>query len=71
MTATETIPTTWDDSRDNAFFRITAHLLDARTVEAATCLLAANDWQERDQHRLGRRADRNVELLLPAPAFLG
>jgi metallophosphoesterase (TIGR03767 family) len=32
--------------------------------------LAANDWQERSSTRRGRRADRNVELLVPAPAFL-
>ena len=43
MTTTESIPTTWDDARDSAFFRITARLLDARTVEAASALLAAND----------------------------
>ncbi len=33
--------------------------------------LAANDWQERDQDRRGARTDRNVELLVEAPAFLG
>ena len=33
-------------------------------------LLAANDPQERDTDRRGHRKDRNVELLLPAPAFL-
>jgi hypothetical protein len=43
MTTIETIPTTWDDVRDGQFFRITAHVLDARLVEAATTLLAAND----------------------------
>jgi hypothetical protein len=32
--------------------------------------LAANDWQERENHRLGTRRSRNTELLLPAPAFL-
>ena len=32
--------------------------------------LAANDWQERDQDRRGARTDRNVELLVEAPAFL-
>ncbi len=32
--------------------------------------LAANDWQERDQERRGTRKDRNVELLVDAPAFL-
>ena len=34
-------------------------------------LLAANDWQERDSTRRGTKAARNVELLCPAPAFLG
>jgi 3',5'-cyclic AMP phosphodiesterase CpdA len=33
-------------------------------------LLAANDFQEREETRRGKRKDRNVELLLPAPAFL-
>lgn len=32
--------------------------------------IAANDWQERDDNRNGRRNARNVELLLPAPAWL-
>jgi metallophosphoesterase (TIGR03767 family) len=32
--------------------------------------LAANDWQERDVDRRGTRNDRNVELLVNAPAFL-
>ncbi|TDB89349.1 TIGR03767 family metallophosphoesterase [Actinomadura sp. 7K534] len=29
--------------------------------------LAGNDWQDRDTERRGEAADRNVELLLPAP----
>lgn len=33
-------------------------------------LLAANDPQEAGEDRRGRAGDRNVELLLPAPAFL-
>ena len=33
-------------------------------------LLALNDPQERTDGRRGHRRDRNVELLLPAPAFL-
>jgi hypothetical protein len=32
--------------------------------------LAANDIQEQTTHRSGKRRDRNVELLVPAPAFL-
>ena len=33
-------------------------------------LLAANDWQDRDENRRGRKNARNTELLVPAPAFL-
>ena len=33
-------------------------------------LLAANDWQEREKNRRGRKNDRNTELLVPAPAFM-
>ncbi|TDC80814.1 TIGR03767 family metallophosphoesterase, partial [Actinomadura sp. 7K507] len=29
--------------------------------------IAGNDWQDRDENRRGETADRNVELLLPAP----
>ncbi|WP_141582969.1 TIGR03767 family metallophosphoesterase [Actinomadura sp. WMMA1423] len=29
--------------------------------------LAGNDWQDREENRRGEAADRNVELLLPAP----
>lgn len=43
MTATETIPTTWDDVRDERFFRIVQSAFDARFLEAASTLLAAND----------------------------
>ncbi|MCW2669948.1 MAG: hypothetical protein JWO27_1845 [Frankiales bacterium] len=43
MNLIESVPTTWDDVRDVAFFRIVGHLLDARLVEAASLLLAAND----------------------------
>ena len=43
MNATETIPTTWDDARDGQFFRITAHVFDARFLEATSSLLTAND----------------------------
>ncbi len=32
--------------------------------------LSANDWQERTDARRGKVEDRNVELLLPAPAWL-
>lgn len=45
MKRIESVPTTWDDARDGAFFRIVAHLLHADLVEAASCLLAANDLE--------------------------
>jgi hypothetical protein len=43
MNRYESVPTTWDDSCDDAFFRITLHLFSARFVEAATTLLVTND----------------------------
>lgn len=43
MKRIECLPTTWDDDRDGHFFRIVGHLLQARFLEAATSLLAAND----------------------------
>lgn len=43
MNRYESVPTTWDDSCDDAFFRITTHLFPARFVEAATTLLVTND----------------------------
>lgn len=45
MSRIESVPTTWDDTRDTRFFRITQHALDARFLEAATVLLAANDHE--------------------------
>ncbi|WP_395658332.1 TIGR03767 family metallophosphoesterase [Nocardioides sp.] len=43
---------------------------DPAQLAGLSRLLAANDWQERDNHRLGKRTDRNVELLVVAPKFL-
>ena len=43
MITLESVPTTWNDELDEPFFRIVAHLLDARVAEACTSLLAAND----------------------------
>jgi hypothetical protein len=43
MNHIESVPTTWDDVRDGQFFRIVCHVLDAQVLEAATCLLSAND----------------------------
>lgn len=43
MNLTESVPTSWDDVRDGAFFRIVGHLLDAAFLEQATNQLAAFD----------------------------
>jgi hypothetical protein len=43
MNRIEAVPTAWDDVRDGQFFRIVGHLLDSHLLEAASCLLAAND----------------------------
>jgi hypothetical protein len=43
MTVIESVPTTWDDVADVAFFRIVGHLLDAPFLEGASGLLAEND----------------------------
>ncbi|MCU1602756.1 MAG: hypothetical protein JWO22_3465 [Frankiales bacterium] len=43
MNRFESVPTTWDDERDGQFFRIVSHLLQCPVLEAASCLLAAND----------------------------
>jgi hypothetical protein len=43
MNLIESVPTAWDDVRDGQFFRIVGHLMDARFVEGASLLLAAND----------------------------
>ena len=42
-TAIETIPATWDDERDNAFFRITASLFSCEFTYGAGVLLASYD----------------------------
>ncbi|MDX6215055.1 MAG: hypothetical protein QOG99_639 [Frankiales bacterium] len=43
MNPIESVPTIWDDARDDSFFRVVLHLMDARFLEAASSLLAAND----------------------------
>jgi hypothetical protein len=45
MNRFESVPTTWDDIRDGQFFRIVGHLLDNQVLEAASCLLSANDGE--------------------------
>ena len=44
---------------------------DRVDMQALARELAGNDWQERGVNRRGNRQDRNVELLVQAPAFLG
>jgi hypothetical protein len=43
MNQLESVPTTWDDVRDVQFFRIVCHVLEPHVLEAASCLLGAND----------------------------
>ena len=43
MSRIESVPTTWDDARDVPFFRIVNHVLEPHLLEAASCLLGAND----------------------------
>lgn len=43
MNRFESVPTDWDDERDDAFFRIAAHLFGARYLELASLLLMANE----------------------------
>jgi metallophosphoesterase (TIGR03767 family) len=45
-------------------------LTDPTQLAGLSRELAANDWQERENHRRGPRNARNVELLVPAPRFL-
>ncbi|MBZ5737016.1 TIGR03767 family metallophosphoesterase [Nocardioides mangrovi] len=45
-------------------------LSDPMNLASISRLITANDYQERDNHRRGARNARNVELLVPAPAFL-
>ena len=43
MNSIESVPTTWDEQREGAFFRIVGTLLSPQFLEAASALLAAND----------------------------
>jgi metallophosphoesterase (TIGR03767 family) len=47
-----------------------AGLASAKQLAGLARELAANDWHERSDGRRGAREARNVELVLPAPAFL-
>lgn len=40
---TETVPSTWDDDRDTAFFRLTAQLFTSEFTYGAGVLLASYD----------------------------
>jgi metallophosphoesterase (TIGR03767 family) len=46
------------------------NLADPTQLAGLSRLLAANDWDERNNDRRGKRTARNVELVLAAPAFL-
>jgi len=71
MTATpfETIPTMWDESRDGAFFRITARLFAGDFCLGASVLLASYDVEETTTHTDSRR--RRVGAARPRPASSG
>lgn len=45
MNRLESVPTVWDDRQDTEFFRIVAHVLPCRWVEAASLLLLTNDFE--------------------------
>ena len=65
---TLSIITTMVDHSGPAAF--SGDLDDPGQLAGLSRLLSANDWQERANHRRGARSARNVELLVPAPAFL-
>ena len=66
MSATpiETIPTTWDDSRDGAFFRITAGLFSGDFCFGAGVLLAT---PRRRRHHDAHRQPAPPGVRGPAP----
>ena len=39
----ETVPSAWDDARDNIFFRVTAHLFASEFTYGAGVLLSSYD----------------------------
>jgi hypothetical protein len=43
MNGFENVPTSWDDDRDERFFRIDCHLYAPQLLEEAKSLLSAND----------------------------
>lgn len=53
-------PASWDATR----------LEEPLQLAALSRELAANDWQELDTHRRGKRNARNTELIVKAPRFL-
>lgn len=71
MTATpiETIPTMWDDSRDGAFFRITARLFSCDFCFGASVLLASYDVDETTTHTDSGAAPAGAAR--PGPASSG
>ena len=45
-------------------------LADPVELAGLSRLLSANDWQEQDNDRLGKKSARNTELIVKAPGFL-
>ncbi|MBV9872512.1 MAG: hypothetical protein JO214_18010 [Frankiaceae bacterium] len=64
----ERIPTTWDDSRDDAFFRIAAQIFPPTFVEIAGALLASFD---RDADPTDRLIDLTHEVSPQVTRALG
>jgi hypothetical protein len=54
---TETIPTTWDDEGDVAFFSITAALFPCGFAYGAGVLLASYDTDEQDAYAFSTELD--------------
>ena len=53
----ESVPQTWDDDRDNAFFRIVAALFSPDFAYGAGVLLAENDSDDEETTYVASPAD--------------
>lgn len=62
---TDTLPTTWDDARDGAFFRMTADLFGASFTAGAGVLLASYDDEDA---ALATPAPPSADVRSPLPA---
>ena len=58
MNGFENVPTSWDDARDDSFFRIACSLFTPTFLEAATSLLSANDAEPATARRAPRAQRR-------------